>query len=78
MIWKQKNKISGEGETPEAHQGRERPQVKGAWDLFFFFFFFFLMVGKRFKEEALRILASTRELPPERLPCGDARPRGGV
>jgi hypothetical protein len=25
------------------------------------------MVGKRFKEEALRILASTRELPPERL-----------
>lgn len=33
VIWKQKNKISGERKTPEAHQGRERPQAKGAWEL---------------------------------------------
>lgn len=30
VIWKQKDTISGEGKTPEAHQGRERPQAKGA------------------------------------------------
>lgn len=29
VIWKQKDTIS-EGKTPEGHQGRERPQVKGA------------------------------------------------
>lgn len=38
VIWKQKNKISGEGKVPEAHQGRESPQAKRAWDFFFFFF----------------------------------------
>lgn len=30
VIWKQKDTISGEGKAPEAHQGRERPQAKGA------------------------------------------------
>lgn len=32
VIWKQKNKISGEGRTPEAHLGRKRAQAKGAWE----------------------------------------------
>lgn len=31
VIWKQKNKISGEGRTPETHLGRKRPQAK-AWE----------------------------------------------
>lgn len=32
VIWKQKNKISGEGWTPEAHLGRKRSRAKGAWE----------------------------------------------